>query len=436
MQSNYMSGMDDEASGIVNNAFEGVDVRFNAINIIHESERHVVLKAKRYGRWWILKGLTPATNTEANRALLRKEFDIMMMLPSEGFARAVSMEEVPGYGRCIIMEYIEGATLADWLRTTPSAENRRRVALTLIDNLQQLHRTGIVSRDIKPANIMISRLSQMPVFIDFDLADTDTHTAFKSPGGTASYISPEQATGFVPDCRNDIYSLAKVLKQMQLPRVWQPVLSKCLLKLDERIPDAATLRRQILSAERRQRIAIRILIAIVVIIALALGYRELMTHSSAVITPGAVTGEKPAVIIHDTLVTRVAESAGRQDVDSLNRRISELTDSINTIQTKRDRHQRDLEADTRKVCRQIQDYWDRTAMRALDTADSPDRANLIDHLPGLTRILDSVRPALQKKYTNSEMVGIELAINQQVTKCYQEWNQKHEKLTSSASARK
>lgn len=435
MQSNYMSGMDDEASGIVNDAFEGVDVRFNAITIIHESTRHVVLKAKRFGRWWILKGLTPNTDTEANRALLRKEFDIMMMLPSEGFARAVSMENIPGYGMCIIMEYIEGLTLSNWLCTAPSPGNRRRVALTLIDSLQQLHRTGIVSRDIKPANIIISRLSQMPVIIDFDLADTDTHTAFKSPGGTANYISPEQATGFVPDCRNDIYSLAKVLKQMQLPRVWQPVLSKCLRKLDERIPDAATLRRRILHAERRQRIAIRILVAVAIIIALILGYKELMTHSAAVMAPAVISQEAP-VIVHDTLVTVPDESAAAPNVDSLTRRINQLTDSINTIQTKRDRHQRDLEADTRKICLQIQDYWDRTAMRALDTADSPDRTNLVDHIPGLTKLLDSARPALHKKYTSSEIAGIELAINQQVTKCYQEWNQKHEKLTSSASARK
>lgn len=434
MQSNHMSGMNDEASGVVDDAFKGIDVRFNAITVLHESSRHIVLKAKHFGRWWILKGLTPDTDTEANRALLRKEFDIMMMLPSEGFAHAVSIESIPGYGMCIVMEYVEGLNLSDWLLTCPSAENRRRVALHLIDSLQHLHCSGIVSRDIKPANIIISRLSQTPVFIDFDLADTDTHTAFKSPGGTANYISPEQATGFVPDCRNDIYSLAKVLEQMHLPGAWKPVLSRCFCKLDDRIPSAAALRQQLLKAESRQRLAVWALIFSAIIAVLILGYNLLSTPNAA--GPAAISRDVPAVLVHDTLVTRASGTVSASNVDSLNRRISMLTDSINTIQTKREQHQLALEADTKAVCRRIKDYWNRTAMRALDNMESPEQTYLTEHIPGLTRLLDSVRPTLQEKYNDAEMAGVELAISKQITQCYQEWNQKREKLISNASARK
>lgn len=127
MQSNH-HGFEqaDDASECITSAFDGVDVRFSTITKIHESERHVVMKAKRFGRWWILKGLTPETDTEANRALLRKEFDIMMMLPSEGFVRAVSLEEIPGCGICIVMEHVEGLDLAEWMQTSPSPESRRR----------------------------------------------------------------------------------------------------------------------------------------------------------------------------------------------------------------------------------------------------------------------------------------------------------------------
>lgn len=297
MRSNRKTSIDDEPSGYVDDAFEGVDARFSAIVLVHESSRHVVLKAKRFGRWWILKGLSSATDTEANRALLRKEFEIMMMLPSEGFAHAVSLENVPGYGVCIVMEYVEGLILSDWLRVCSSSTSRRRVALTLIDSLQQLHQRGIVSRDIKPANIIVSRLSQTPVIIDFDLADTDSHTVFKAPGGTASYISPEQAAGLVPDCRNDIYSLAVVLKQMQLPRVWQPVLSKCLGRLNDRVPDAATLRHMILRAERRQRFAVVGFIIAVVVAVAGFGFKWLMQSEGGTAT--AVDHEASAVSVND-----------------------------------------------------------------------------------------------------------------------------------------
>lgn len=426
MQRNHMSCMNDEASGIVVDAFKGIDVSFNAITILHESNRHVVFKAKRFGRWWIVKGLTPATDTEVNRALLRKEFDIMMMLPSEGFAHAVTIENVPDFGMCIIMEYVEGLNLSEWLQTFPSPENRRRVALMLVDSLQQLHRTGIVSRDIKPANIIISRLSQMPVIIDFDLADTDTHTAFKSPGGTANYISPEQAVGFVPDCRNDIYSLAKVLEQMRLPRVWKPVLKRCLCKLDRRIPNAATLRRELLKAERRKRIAIWCAIGAAAIAAVIFGYRQL--SQTFTLPAGLIAArEVPAIVIHDTIV------ATGQNVDSLNRRISLLTDSINSIQTERLEHQRALEADTKAACREIQSFWKRTAMHDLEVSPAESQILLGTHLQELNTFLDSLRKRLRTKYTDAEMAGIEIAFSTTVTECYNKWNQKQKEVTSSAS---
>ncbi|MEM9564576.1 MAG: Stk1 family PASTA domain-containing Ser/Thr kinase [Actinomycetota bacterium] len=120
----------------------------------------------------------------------------------------------------IVMEYIEGQTLAELIagQGTLSPDVAADVAIEVSSALGFAHRNGTVHRDVKPGNIMINQSGQVKV-ADFGIARAfgggdDELTQTGSVMGTASYFSPEQAQGKPVDPRSDLYSLGVVLYEM------------------------------------------------------------------------------------------------------------------------------------------------------------------------------------------------------------------------------
>ncbi len=119
----------------------------------------------------------------------------------------------------IVMEYVDGRLLKDLISDGPlPLDEATRIVEQVLLALEYSHRAGVVHRDIKPGNIMVTKTGQVKV-MDFGIAravsDASATIAQTSAiVGTAQYFSPEQARGEVVDARTDLYSTGVVLFEL------------------------------------------------------------------------------------------------------------------------------------------------------------------------------------------------------------------------------
>lgn len=115
----------------------------------------------------------------------------------------------------IVMELIEGKSLAEVIRQDGTLEPKRaaEVGLAILDVLRAAHREGILHRDVKPSNVLISDDGRV-VLTDFGIAQVEGDPSVTSTGmlvGAPSYISPERARGHKPGPAADLWSLGGLL---------------------------------------------------------------------------------------------------------------------------------------------------------------------------------------------------------------------------------
>jgi len=118
----------------------------------------------------------------------------------------------------IVMEYVPGQTLREIIQSHGrlGPMDAARIAAEIADALSFAHANGVVHRDVKPANVLITPQGQVKV-ADFGIARAETGEPLTKTGavlGTATYFSPEQAQGFPLDGRSDVYALGVVLYEM------------------------------------------------------------------------------------------------------------------------------------------------------------------------------------------------------------------------------
>jgi serine/threonine protein kinase len=179
----------------------------------------------------------PSTVSAGDRlARFQREAEVLASLNHPNIAAIYGLEEVEastGSSKALVMELVEGPTLADLIaqRTIPTDE-ALSIARQIAEALEAAHEQGIVHRDLKPMNIKVREDGTVKV-LDFGLAKlterrtadgdessqspTMTGAAMTEMGvilGTAAYMSPEQARGRPVDKRTDVWAFGAVLYEM------------------------------------------------------------------------------------------------------------------------------------------------------------------------------------------------------------------------------
>ncbi len=153
---------------------------------------------------------------ETQRARFRREAVSASRLNHNNIV-AIHAVETVGDRDFIVMEYVDGDSLRTVMDRGPMpVEQALGMAKEIAAALGAAHEAGVVHRDVKPENIMVTREGQAKV-LDFGLAvmDGDTRlTTDDSTVGTAAYMSPEQARGDQVDAHSDVFSLGVVVYEM------------------------------------------------------------------------------------------------------------------------------------------------------------------------------------------------------------------------------
>ena len=216
-------------SGIANSTPEN---KYTNISPISSKGVFFILKAKKNNKWYTLKGINDAyKNITLYETILQREFEIGVQLSHKNISSTLYIDEVPNYGKVIVMEYIDGCTLSSYLKNAHRKPEINKIIGEIFDAVEYMHQRQILHRDLKPDNIMITYNGGNVKIIDLGLCDEDSCDVLKQSVGTNKYASPEQLAGKTPlDCRTDIYSLGKILKDIfpNPDRKTKKIIKKCI----------------------------------------------------------------------------------------------------------------------------------------------------------------------------------------------------------------
>ncbi len=217
-----------------------------------------VLEGVLSGRHIALKCLKPEfRDSDAHKNLLKRESDIILNLYHVNICQSFGFHNLPELGDCIVMEYIEGVTLREYLQTSKlSFDEALNILKQVCSAIGYLHARSIVHRDLKPENIMIDPESKHIKIIDFGLSHGKSFTDVPVNGGTEGFSAPEQMKG---EIRNsplaDIWSIGMLMTTLygssgtdKFPSIfsnfrvleWKRIARRCLSDNPEERPKSAS----------------------------------------------------------------------------------------------------------------------------------------------------------------------------------------------------
>ena len=184
-------------------------------------------RVKLYGKLHFLKRLKPAyVNDIRYQEAFRKEFETGYRLEHPNLVRYISLSD-----EGILMEYVDGETLTQRLASHPvffNKKNTEKLLRQLFDAIGYLHTHQVLHLDLKPDNIMLTRIGNDVKLVDLGFCYTDTFV--DTQGRTDRFAAPEQLTGDNVDERTDIYALGRIIELLPEHDIYNKVIARCVAK--------------------------------------------------------------------------------------------------------------------------------------------------------------------------------------------------------------
>ena len=215
-----------------------------------------------------LKRLKPEfANDIRYQETFRKEFETGYRLEHPNLVRYISFSD-----NSILMEYVDGETLTQRLARYPDyfkdRENADKFVRQLLDVVAYLHSHQVLHLDLKPDNILLTRINDDVKLIDLGYCYTDTFT--DTQGHTDSFAAPEQLAGGDADVRTDIYPIGRIMQILPCHHIYNKVTARCTQPEPDRRYQTVEELQRTLSRPHASRWAIWGLLTLAIIVTLLL----------------------------------------------------------------------------------------------------------------------------------------------------------------------
>lgn len=222
------------------------------LGTISQGERFCVLKGRKGSKFVTLK--VARTPDGMHTELLRREYEIAHTLSHVNIVTTLDFVELPELGAAILMEYIEGERLEDFLKTKTSHKQQEAILDDILAGLDYLHHRGILHNDLKPANIIITRRGTARI-IDFGLSASDDGAWSGCFGGSDDYSAPEVLEGRgAKGATSDIFSIGRIIDKMFRGRRYGHIVRRCTNPTPHRRYDSVEVLRRAIVRHRRRPI--------------------------------------------------------------------------------------------------------------------------------------------------------------------------------------
>lgn len=238
-------------------------------------------RVKLYGKLHFLKRLKPELRTNPRYvAAMRKEFETGYSLDHPHLVHYLACGD-----DYLLTEWVDGITLDDYAEQNSEFfkdhDNVQHLVDELLDVVEYLHSHQVVHLDLKPSNILITRVGNELKLTDLGFCYTDTYT--DTMGHTSSFAAPEQLDGSGKvDQRTDIYALGRIFDTLPCAKQFSRVIDRCTrTSPGERYQSIDQLRKALNHNNKTKRLAVLASIATVALI--ALGAAQWIKNDSATI---------------------------------------------------------------------------------------------------------------------------------------------------------
>lgn len=220
-----MNSFPSESEFFLENNSWGHIAKYGDFQLLHSGTYANTYRARKAGKYFLLK--TPKSDNTAYLNILKREYEVSVGIDHPNITSAFTIECIPEIGPCLVMEYVDGENLTDFLSRNPRTSSKKKVLAQLLSAVEYLHKRNIIHNDLKPENIIISKQEGNLKLIDFGLSDDEVHYLSRTLGCTPNYASPELLSGRGSvDVRSDIFSLGKIIRLL-FPVRYSLIWCKC-----------------------------------------------------------------------------------------------------------------------------------------------------------------------------------------------------------------